>query len=61
MTSVSSRPDPKSSLDRLRAEVERRNPAEPEFHQAAREVLEPFGERAAPLVAAARFIAERRR
>ncbi|MGV9574295.1 hypothetical protein ACWDRX_35065, partial [Streptomyces nigra] len=29
-----------SSLDRLRAEVERRNPAEPEFHQAAREVLE---------------------
>ena len=48
MTSVSSRPDPKSSLDRLRAEVERRNPAEPEFHQAAREVLETL----APVLAA---------
>ncbi|MFE1325130.1 NADP-specific glutamate dehydrogenase [Streptomyces sp. NPDC058741] len=28
------------SLDLLRAEIERRNPAEPEFHQAAREVLD---------------------
>ncbi|MGW4157872.1 Glu/Leu/Phe/Val dehydrogenase dimerization domain-containing protein, partial [Micromonospora chersina] len=48
MTPVSSRPDPKTSLDRLRAEVERRNPAEPEFHQAAREVLETL----APVLAA---------
>src|SRR5690606_33051894 len=40
---VVTRPISKSasdSLDRLRAEVERRNPAEPEFHQAAREVLQ---------------------
>ena len=45
---MTSRPDPKTSLDRLRAEVERRNPAEPEFHQAAREVLETL----APVLAA---------
>jgi glutamate dehydrogenase (NADP+) len=45
---VTSRPDPKTSLDRIRAEVERRNPAEPEFHQAAREVLETL----APVLAA---------
>lgn len=37
---MTSRPDPKMSLDQIRAEIERRNPAEPEFHQAAREVLE---------------------
>jgi glutamate dehydrogenase (NADP+) len=45
---VTTRPDPKVSLDQLRAEVERRNPAEPEFHQAAREVLETL----APVLAA---------
>ncbi len=48
MTPVSSRPDPKMSLDQIRAEIERRNPAEPEFHQAAREVLETL----APVLAA---------
>ncbi|MFE1246993.1 NADP-specific glutamate dehydrogenase [Streptomyces sp. NPDC058766] len=36
------------SLDLLRAEIERRNPAEPEFHQAAREVLDTL----APVLAA---------
>ncbi|MFF7856021.1 NADP-specific glutamate dehydrogenase [Streptomyces sp. NPDC007904] len=45
---MTTRPDPKVSLDQLRAEVERRNPAEPEFHQAAREVLETL----APVLAA---------
>ncbi|GGW32501.1 NADP-specific glutamate dehydrogenase [Streptomyces griseoloalbus] len=45
---MTSRPDPKTSLERIRAEVERRNPAEPEFHQAAREVLETL----APVLAA---------
>ncbi len=48
MTPVTSRPDPKISLEHLRAELERRNPAEPEFHQAAREVLETL----APVLAA---------
>ncbi|RSS80834.1 NADP-specific glutamate dehydrogenase [Streptomyces sp. WAC06614] len=32
--------DPKDRLESLRAEIERRNPAQPEFHQAVREVLE---------------------
>ena len=36
---MTSRPDPQAALDLLRTELERRNPAEPEFHQAAREVL----------------------
>jgi len=45
---VTSRPDPKTSLDLLRSEIERRNPAEPEFHQAAREVLDTL----APVLAA---------
>ncbi|GHH89761.1 NADP-specific glutamate dehydrogenase [Streptomyces capillispiralis] len=40
---MATRTDPKISLDRLRAEIERRNPAEPEFHQAAREVLDTLG------------------
>ncbi|MFK4144418.1 NADP-specific glutamate dehydrogenase [Streptomyces sp. NPDC004065] len=31
---------PSSSLDILRTEIEHRNPAQPEFHQAVREVLE---------------------
>ncbi|MFF5391770.1 NADP-specific glutamate dehydrogenase [Streptomyces sp. NPDC013012] len=37
------RPDPqtaRSTLDALRAEIERRNPAQPEFHQAVHEVLD---------------------
>lgn len=38
----------KTRLASLRAELERRNPAEPEFHQASREVLESL----APLFAA---------
>ncbi|MFG2511449.1 NADP-specific glutamate dehydrogenase [Streptomyces sp. NPDC048584] len=45
---MTSRPDPKTSLDLLRSEIERRNPAEPEFHQAAREVLDTL----APVLAA---------
>ncbi|MFF4583005.1 NADP-specific glutamate dehydrogenase [Streptomyces sp. NPDC001373] len=32
--------DPKHRLDLLRADIERRNPAQPEFHQAVREVLD---------------------
>ncbi|MBW5483261.1 NADP-specific glutamate dehydrogenase [Streptomyces bambusae] len=32
--------DPKDRLDSLRAGIERRNPAQPEFHQAVREVLD---------------------
>ncbi|MFG2336435.1 NADP-specific glutamate dehydrogenase [Streptomyces yangpuensis] len=32
--------DSKDRLEALRAEIERRNPAQPEFHQAVREVLE---------------------
>ncbi|MFB7332542.1 NADP-specific glutamate dehydrogenase [Streptomyces adustus] len=34
------RPDPKSRIASLLADIERRNPAQPEFHQAAHEVLE---------------------
>ncbi|WP_411107526.1 NADP-specific glutamate dehydrogenase [Streptomyces sp. cmx-4-9] len=34
---------PKDGLDALRADIERRNPAQPEFHQAVREVLETLG------------------
>lgn len=45
---MTSRPDPKTSLDLLRSEIERRSPAEPEFHQAAREVLDTL----APVLAA---------
>ncbi|MEU5364833.1 NADP-specific glutamate dehydrogenase [Streptomyces sp. NPDC005925] len=37
---MTSRPDTKAALDFLRTELQRRNPAEPEFHQAASEVLE---------------------
>ncbi|MCB5183199.1 NADP-specific glutamate dehydrogenase [Streptomyces antimicrobicus] len=40
--------DPKDRLESLRAEIERRNPAQPEFHQAVREVLESL----APVFAA---------
>jgi glutamate dehydrogenase (NADP+) len=40
--------DPKDRLDTLRAETERRNPAQPEFHQAVREVLDTL----APVFAA---------
>lgn len=32
--------DPQGRLDALRADIERRNPAQPEFHQAVREVLD---------------------
>lgn len=32
--------DSKDRLEALRAEIERRNPEQPEFHQAVREVLE---------------------
>ncbi|MFG2296304.1 NADP-specific glutamate dehydrogenase [Streptomyces sp. NPDC048603] len=32
--------DPQARLDALRADTERRNPAQPEFHQAVREVLD---------------------
>ncbi|MGW7139511.1 NADP-specific glutamate dehydrogenase [Streptomyces xanthophaeus] len=39
---------PKDGLDALRADIERRNPAQPEFHQAVREVLETL----APVLAA---------
>ncbi|MFD3700095.1 NADP-specific glutamate dehydrogenase [Streptomyces sp. NPDC058646] len=39
---------PKDGLDALRADIERRNPAQPEFHQAVREVLETL----APVFAA---------
>ncbi|MFD7873931.1 NADP-specific glutamate dehydrogenase [Streptomyces sp. NPDC059378] len=34
------RPDPKSRIASLLADIEHRNPAQPEFHQAAHEVLE---------------------
>ncbi|MFD9353982.1 NADP-specific glutamate dehydrogenase [Streptomyces sp. NPDC060031] len=40
--------DPKDRLDALRADIERRNPAQPEFHQAVREVLDTL----APVFAA---------
>ncbi|MER5869182.1 NADP-specific glutamate dehydrogenase [Streptomyces sp. NPDC002044] len=40
--------DPKDRLDDLRADIERRNPAQPEFHQAVREVLDTL----APVLAA---------
>ncbi|MFD7029023.1 NADP-specific glutamate dehydrogenase [Streptomyces sp. NPDC059917] len=40
--------DSKARLDALRADIERRNPAQPEFHQAVREVLETL----APVFAA---------
>ncbi|MGW5532089.1 Glu/Leu/Phe/Val dehydrogenase dimerization domain-containing protein, partial [Streptomyces xanthochromogenes] len=35
--------DPKDRLDALRADIERRNPGQPEFHQAVREVLDTLG------------------
>ncbi|MFD4607691.1 NADP-specific glutamate dehydrogenase [Streptomyces sp. NPDC088337] len=37
---MTTRPDTKTQLTSLLAEIERRNPAQPEFHQAAHEVLE---------------------
>ncbi|MFG2326689.1 NADP-specific glutamate dehydrogenase [Streptomyces sp. NPDC048568] len=37
---TTTRPDTKTTLARLLTEIEHRNPAQPEFHQAAREVLE---------------------
>ncbi|MEU6811926.1 NADP-specific glutamate dehydrogenase [Streptomyces sp. NPDC046831] len=37
---TTTRPDAQSRLDTLRAEIERRNPAQPEFHQAVHEVLD---------------------
>ncbi|RSS62243.1 NADP-specific glutamate dehydrogenase [Streptomyces sp. WAC07061] len=40
--------DPKQRLDALRTDIERRNPAQPEFHQAVREVLDTL----APVFAA---------
>ncbi|MBT2466882.1 NADP-specific glutamate dehydrogenase [Streptomyces sp. ISL-66] len=40
--------DPQSRLDALRGDIERRNPAQPEFHQAVREVLDTL----APVFAA---------
>ncbi|MGW6703888.1 NADP-specific glutamate dehydrogenase [Streptomyces sp. NPDC054956] len=40
--------DPQGRLDALRADIERRNPAQPEFHQAVREVLDTL----APVFAA---------
>ncbi|MFG2880519.1 NADP-specific glutamate dehydrogenase [Streptomyces sp. NPDC048337] len=40
--------DPKDTLAALRADIERRNPAQPEFHQAVQEVLETL----APVLAA---------
>ncbi|MGW0082690.1 NADP-specific glutamate dehydrogenase [Streptomyces sp. NPDC003393] len=40
---TTTRPDAQSRLDALRREIERRNPAQPEFHQAVHEVLETLG------------------
>ncbi|WP_327257851.1 NADP-specific glutamate dehydrogenase [Streptomyces sp. NBC_01244] len=40
--------DPQGRLDALRGDIERRNPAQPEFHQAVREVLDTL----APVFAA---------
>ncbi|MFF0104774.1 NADP-specific glutamate dehydrogenase [Streptomyces hirsutus] len=40
---MTSRPDRSTALAHLHAEIVRRNPAEPEFHQAAREVLDSLG------------------
>ncbi|MFE9251455.1 NADP-specific glutamate dehydrogenase [Streptomyces sp. NPDC007088] len=37
---MTTRPDVNTALDSLRAEIEHRNPAQPEFHQAVHEVLE---------------------
>ncbi|MFF4760720.1 NADP-specific glutamate dehydrogenase [Streptomyces sp. NPDC001292] len=45
---MTTRPDTKTQLASLLAEIERRNPAQPEFHQAAHEVLETL----APVLAA---------
>ncbi|MFE7212297.1 NADP-specific glutamate dehydrogenase [Streptomyces sp. NPDC001698] len=45
---MTTRPDTKTQLTSLLAEIERRNPAQPEFHQAAHEVLETL----APVIAA---------
>ncbi|MFD4971649.1 NADP-specific glutamate dehydrogenase [Streptomyces sp. NPDC093064] len=45
---MTTRPDTKTQLASLLAEIERRNPAQPEFHQAAHEVLETL----APVIAA---------
>ncbi|ANJ08996.1 NADP-specific glutamate dehydrogenase [Streptomyces parvulus] len=45
---TTTRPDTKTALARLLTEIEHRNPAQPEFHQAAREVLETL----APVLAA---------
>ncbi|MEU3723322.1 NADP-specific glutamate dehydrogenase [Streptomyces sp. NPDC031705] len=46
--------DPKHRLDALRSDIERRNPAQPEFHQAVREVLDTL----APVFAARPEFAE---
>ncbi|MFD4261745.1 NADP-specific glutamate dehydrogenase [Streptomyces sp. NPDC058534] len=45
---MTTRPDTQTTLARLLTEIEHRNPAQPEFHQAAREVLETL----APVLAA---------
>ncbi|MEU4799263.1 NADP-specific glutamate dehydrogenase [Streptomyces sp. NPDC023327] len=45
---MTTRPETKTVLSQLLTEIERRNPAQPEFHQAAREVLETLE----PVVAA---------
>ncbi|MEW2447303.1 NADP-specific glutamate dehydrogenase [Streptomyces parvulus] len=45
---TTTRPDTTTTLARLLTEIEQRNPAQPEFHQAAREVLETL----APVLAA---------
>ncbi|MEV0849692.1 NADP-specific glutamate dehydrogenase [Streptomyces sp. NPDC049954] len=37
---MTTRPDMNTALDALRVEIEHRNPAQPEFHQAVHEVLE---------------------
>ncbi|MGV9254618.1 NADP-specific glutamate dehydrogenase [Streptomyces sp. NPDC003697] len=51
---TTTRPDAKSRLDTLRTEIERRNPAQPEFHQAVHEVLDTL----APVLAARPVYAE---
>ncbi|MYR57242.1 NADP-specific glutamate dehydrogenase, partial [Streptomyces sp. SID625] len=45
---MTTRDDTKTQLDALRSEIERRNPAQPEFHQAVHEVLDTL----APVLAA---------
>lgn len=45
---MTTRSETQTTLDHLLTEIEHRNPAQPEFHQAAHEVLETL----APVVAA---------